>query len=263
MSHTIESLAHKRQRWIDINRENNFEEGIKRLLTELYPDNAHFIFELLQNAEDPRASTVRFTLSEKDVEFVHNGERLFNLQDVESITSIGVSTKRDDPTSIGKFGVGFKAVFAYTSTPVIHSGRFHFRIQDLVVPVADDVNSYVMRDRETRFIFPFNHPTKRPPQAVEEIKRGLLALRDNTLLFLKHISRIEYMLPSGSMGSLERIEHVRGHIEIRACHPGGQETVSHWLRYQKDVDVLDENGKAKTCRIAIAYSILEVDNKKT
>lgn len=115
-------------------QENNFEEGIKRLLTDLYPDNAHFIYELLQNAEDPRASIVRFTLTGDAVEFEHDGERLFDLRDVESITSIGASTKRDDPTSIGKFGVGFKAVFAYTHTPEIHSGEFHFRIRDLVLP---------------------------------------------------------------------------------------------------------------------------------
>lgn len=148
MSPTIESLAQKRQRWIDVNRENNFEEGIKRLLTELYPDNAHFIYELLQNAEDPCASVVRFTLSNEEIEFEHNGERLFDLKDVESITSIGASTKRDDPTSIGKFGVGFKAVFAYTSTPEIHSGDFHFRIQDLVVPVTNGVKKYTLAKKK-------------------------------------------------------------------------------------------------------------------
>ena len=262
MSHTIESLAEKRQRWIDVNRENNFEEGIKRLLTELYPDNAHFIYELLQDAEDPRAIVVRFTLSNEEIEFEHNGERLFDLKDVESITSIGASTKRDDPTSIGKFGVGFKAVFAYTSTPEIHSGDFHFRIQDLVVPATNGVKVIVFGEKETRFIFPFDHPTKRPPQAVEEIKRGLQALGDNTLLFLNHICLIEYLLPDGSLGSLERIEHKNGHIEIHAFHPGGEKTVSHWLRYQKDVDVVDEDGKTKICRIAIAYSLQQEDKKK-
>ena len=262
MSHTIESLAEKRQRWIDVNRENNFEEGIKRLLTELYPDNAHFIYELLQNAEDQCASVVRFTLSNEEIEFEHNSERLFNLNDVESITSIGASTKRDDPTSIGKFGVGFKAVFAYTSTPEVHSGDFHFRIQDLVVPVINGIKNISFCETETRFIFPFDHPTKRYLQAVEEIKLGLQTLGDNTLLFLNHIRLIEYLLPDGSLGSLERIEHKKGYIEIHAFHPGGEKTVSHWLRYQKDVDVVDEDGKTKTCRIAIAYSLQQEDKKK-
>ena len=258
----LEELRQKRLKWIEANRENNFEEGIKRLLTDLYPDNAHFIYELLQNAEDPRASIVRFTLTGDAVEFEHDGERLFDLRDVESITSIGASTKRDDPTSIGKFGVGFKAVFAYTHTPEIHSGEFHFRIHDLVLPETNGVNKPNMGDPETRFTFPFDHPTKRPAQATAEVERALRALGDNTLLFLTHIRTIEYLLPDGSLGSLERVDHEGGRIEIRARHPGGKDTVSHWLRFQKDVEVIDEDGKTKTCRIAIAYSLVEEEDSR-
>lgn len=258
----LEELRQKRLKWIEANRENNFEEGIKRLLTDLYPDNAHFIYELLQNAEDPRASIVRFTLTSDAVEFEHDGERLFDLRDVESITSIGASTKRDDPTSIGKFGVGFKAVFAYTHTPEIHSGEFHFRIHDLVLPETNGVNKPNMGDRETRFTFPFDHPTKRPAQATAEVERALRALGDNTLLFLTHIRTIEYLLPDGSLGSLERVDHEGGRIEIRARHPGGKDTVSHWLRFQKDVEIIDEDGKTKTCRIAIAYSLVEEEDSR-
>ena len=120
-SEAIHQLSKKRQKWVEANRENDFEDGIKRLLTDLYPDNAHFIYELLQNAEDAKASEVQFVLNTDSIEFEHNGSQLFSISDVESITNIGKTTKKDDPTSIGKFGVGFKAVFAYTSTPEIKS----------------------------------------------------------------------------------------------------------------------------------------------
>lgn len=262
MVESLEELREKRLRWIQANRENNFEEGIKRLLTDLYPDNAHFIYELLQNAEDLRASTVRFILTSDAIEFEHDGERLFDLQDVESITSIGASTKRDDPTSIGKFGVGFKAVFAYTHTPEIHSGAFHFRIHDLVVPEIDEVKKPNMGARKTHFSFPFDHTSKTPTQAAVEVERALRALGDNTLLFLSHIRTIEYLLPDGSLGALERVDHDGGRIEIRACHPGGTDTVSHWLRFQKDVVITDEDGTIKTCRIAAAYSLVEENDRK-
>jgi hypothetical protein len=262
MAESLEELRKKRLKWIEANRENNFEEGIKRLLTDLYPDNAHFIYELLQNAEDPRASIVRFTLTSDAVEFEHDGERLFDLRDVEAITSIGASTKRDDPTSIGKFGVGFKAVFAYTHTPEIHSGAFHFRIHDLVVPEINGVKKPNMGARETRFSFPFDHTSKKPTQAAVEVERALRALGDNMLLFLSHIRSIEYLLPDGSLGALERVDHEGGRIEIRARHPGGTDTVSHWLRFQKDVEIADEDGTTKTCRIAIAYSLAEENDRK-
>jgi len=254
---TLDALTARRRKWVEANKENGFDEGIKRLLTELYPDNAHFIYELLQNAEDPGANTVRFTLSDTNLEFEHDAPRLFSLSDVDSITSIGVSTKRDDPTSIGKFGVGFKAVFAYTETPEIHSGEFHFRIRDLVVPETDKISRPRMKKNETRFVFPFDHPKKRTKQAIDEIRRGLEALKDNTLLFLKHISVIEYILPDGSLGTLERIEHDENHVEIRAQHPGRGKAVdvSHWLRFEKEVKVTDEIGKTKKCRIAIAFRL--------
>ena len=238
------------------------EDAFRRLLSDLYPDTAHFIFELLQNAEDTKATTVNFILNRDCLEFNHNGDRLFSETDVKAITSFGNSTKRDDPTSIGKFGVGFKAVFAYTDTPEIHSGDFHFRIHDLVVPETKGVTKPAIDDKKTRFIFPFNNPKKSVNIAVTETEKGLCNLGDNTLLFLSYIRKINYTLPSGITGYLERIDHENGRIEIRSQHPGGTEAISHWLHFQKEVIVIDENGEAKRCNIAIAYSLVEEANKK-
>ena len=262
MTKDLDELRKKRLKYIDGVRENNFEDGIKRLLTDLYPDNAHFIYELLQNSEDTHASFVRFILSDSSVEFEHNGERLFSLRDIDSITSIGTSTKRDDPTRIGKFGVGFKAVFAYTNAPEIHSGDFHFRIRDLVVPEIINVERQLVSQRKTRFVFPFDSPKKPRSKAVDEIERGLLALGDNTLLFLAYIRKIEYSLPNGSIGTLERISHEDRRIEIRAEKPNGDNTISNWMCFQKDVFIDDEEGKSKNCRIAIAYSLVKAVDKK-
>ena len=140
---TINQLSEMRKDGLQGLIKNGWFEGFKRLLTDLYPDNAHFIYELLQNAEDAGASKVQFILNADGLEFEHNGPKLFDIEDVESITNIGTSTKADDPTNIGKFGIGFKAVFAYTNTPEIESGPFHFRITDMLVP---DTEGPVQRD---------------------------------------------------------------------------------------------------------------------
>lgn len=113
MNNNLAELRLKRLKWVESTQENGFNEGLSRLLTDLYPDNAHFIYELLQNAEDPQATKVKFHLTDSLLKYEHNGQRLFSIKDVESITSIGNSSKRNDTTSIGKFGVGFKAVFAH------------------------------------------------------------------------------------------------------------------------------------------------------
>ncbi len=130
----LKDLFSKRSEWVEANRKNNFDEGLNNLLSDLYPDDAHFIFELLQNAEDALASKVRFHLVDDLLVFSHNGSRLFNNDDVDGITGIGISDKKEDVTQIGKFGVGFKSVFAYTTSPRVFSGDFQFEINDLVCP---------------------------------------------------------------------------------------------------------------------------------
>ena len=91
--------------------------GIRKLVEELYPDSAHFIYELLQNAEDTGATEARFTLSRTNLVFEHDG-RPFERRDIFGITDIGEGTKAHDDDKIGRFGVGFKAVFAYSETPL-------------------------------------------------------------------------------------------------------------------------------------------------
>ena len=253
---SLRELRKKRLRWVKANRENDFEDGIKRLLTDLYPDNAHFIYELLQNAEDARATEVRFILKEDSVEFEHNGERLFSFADVDSITSIGVSTKRDDSTNIGKFGIGFKAVFAYTATPEIASGEFHFRIRDLVVPDTDGLTPCSLGKKETRFTFPFDNPQKSPQKARAEIEANLRQLDESALLFLGNIEKIEYLLPDGTLGFLERRETDGIRIEILVQKPEDLEPDSvFFLQAKKEVSVNDENDNPKPCRIAVAFGL--------
>ena len=105
---------------------------------DMYGDPTHFILELIQNAEDALAKrptgwngsrTISFNLLKPRIRIEHHG-RPFNRKDVEGITVTLSSTKQDDLTQIGKFGVGFKSVFAITNRPRIHSGREDFDIKD-------------------------------------------------------------------------------------------------------------------------------------
>ena len=255
---TIEQLSEKRKELRQQLIENEAMEGFKGLLTLLYSDKVHFIYELLQNAEDAKASEVKFFLNTDRLEFEHNGHELFTIEDVDSITNIGSSTKADDVTNIGKFGIGFKAVFAYTSTPEIESGPFHFRIHDMFVPETEDLTPGSLGQKRTRFIFPFDNPEKPPEMASADIKAKLHQLDANTLLFLSNICKIEYQFPDLTNGYLKRIESTndKNRIEISTMRPGNLVPDSiHYLKFTKDVDVQDEDGRLKPCRIAIAFSL--------
>ena len=265
-SGAIHQLTEKRKKWVEANRENDFEDGIKRLLTDLYPDNAHFIYELLQNAEDAKASEVQFILNTDSIEFEHNGSKLFSISDVESITNIGKTTKKDDPTNIGEFGVGFKAVFAYTDTPEIKSGEYHFRIRDLVVPDTEGLSPRTIDKNRTHFLFPFDNPQKSPEKARTDIEKNLRQLGEGALLFLKNIRKIKYRLPDLKSGSLERVEEDGNRIEISVRHPESSEPDSaHYLRLEKEVAVNDGDnggsGNREPCRIAVAFG-MERDEKQ-
>ena len=96
-----------------------------RLLANLYSDRTHFIFELLQNAEDalknrgsewqgPRA--VSFRLTSDKLRVGHFG-RPFNEADVRGICEIGESAKAEDLTAIGRFWYRLQISLRYHRTP--------------------------------------------------------------------------------------------------------------------------------------------------
>ncbi|MBL57218.1 MAG: hypothetical protein CMP61_08525 [Flavobacteriales bacterium] len=177
-------------------RKKNAEQGLRNLLTELYPDNAHFIYELLQNAEDTNATNVKFVLEEDKLTFIHNGSRLFIEDDIVAITNIGVGTKKDDVNTIGKFGVGFKAVFAYTELPKVYSGEYNFEIRNLYIP--QEIPAIKKDDSETVFVFPFNNNNKPRDKAYKEVNDSLSNINRTTLLFLNSISEIEIKISDES-----------------------------------------------------------------
>ena len=132
-------LSHKRKGFDESVQENDFTKGIRRSTVEKYPDPVHFIYELLQNAEDQEATEAQFVLSAHSLIFRHNGKP-FTRSNVENITSIGNSDKIREANKIGRFSIGFKSVFAITDRPEIYTQlekkRFAFAIEHLVVPVA-------------------------------------------------------------------------------------------------------------------------------
>lgn len=253
----FETLAKKRRELVRAHRDNNFEAGIRSLLSDLYPDDAHFIYELLQNAEDVGATQVDFVLDEAQLVVTHNGSRLFSIEDITYITNIGENTKATDETTIGKFGVGFKAVFGYTKSPQVRSGEFSFVIEDLWVPVEIQGRAPT---GVTEFTFPFNEPKKPPTLAVSEICKALTALDASTLLFLNHIERITYRLPTGS-GSLERLPEDQHRIKIRYS-TGDAIREDHWYRL-RDTLQIDVDGESKTVTVAAAFHLTSTAEAET
>jgi hypothetical protein len=174
------------------------EENIKKYGTEFkkvlkiiinqYSDRTHFIYEILQNAEDAGATHIRFHLQKNCLEIFHNG-RFFNEKDIQGVCGIADGTK-EDGTRIGHFGIGFKSVYCYTEQPKIISGQYSFIIKDQLFP--EHVNFMPGLDmRETYMVLPFNKEDVPADIAFKEIKDALIRqLNANSILMLANISNV-------------------------------------------------------------------------
>lgn len=202
-------LIEIRQKYFDQIQEaerNGTEEGHWNSVVDKYSDQAHFIYEILQNADDAGATQAAFELYQDRLVFRHNGKRRFTISnpdtyqqdkqngtvgDINSITAIGASSKSSDKATIGKFGVGFKAVFQYTLTPHIYDDNVLFKIHDYIVPQEIEVDYPDRKKDETIFVFPFDHPETSVDDVFKDISHKLCHLVFPTL-FLNNVKKIKY-----------------------------------------------------------------------
>jgi hypothetical protein len=205
-----------------------WDTAVLDLLGQLYSERTHFIFELIQNAEDAGATELAFELFADRLELRHDG-RPFTEADVRGVCGVGQSGKSGDLTAIGKFGIGFKSVYAYTRSPRIHSGDEHFKIENYVRPFPVQPRP----DRSgTLFVFPFDHDTVPAAIAAPEIAAALTAIRPRILLFLRSIERLRVGGPGVQASVIER-SVAGGHNPRRVTLLSRGRPAEEWLTWHR------------------------------
>jgi hypothetical protein len=244
----IKELYLKRKQLVDQMKDNNYNAS--EIIANLYSDISHFIYELLQNAEDSEASFINFELQENSLCITHNG-KLFNKNDVDAITTIGFSTKKDDLTKIGKFGAGFKSVFAFTNTPKIYSGDLSFEIQEYIIP--QEIPKIQLEHNLTAIELPFNSQKIDSQKAFKIISDKLLNLESESLLFLKNIQiiRWSFVEQKGSFKKEQRSSNKCQYIDIITTNNETSETKSY-IKNDKTIQIDNKN-----LTLSIAYAMQE------
>ena len=168
----------------------------RKIFTSPYSDKTHFVYELIQNADDSKSTRLEFHLRENEL-VVWNDGRQFTEKDVDSICSIGFSNK--DLTQIGTFGMGITAVFTYTDCLEVYSGDEHFRIQ-IKDPTKrenidfDKIDSIIIDQLDkgrTVFRLPFRKKLRQ--KDIEKLRDRLCNLGEKRpLLFLRYLERVEW-----------------------------------------------------------------------
>lgn len=227
------------------------------LLADRYDDRTHFIFELLQNAEDALGRRgdwnghrkVTFTLEPGKLALSHFGQP-FDEADVRGICGIAESTK--GKFSIGRFGIGFKSVYTFTNRPEIHSGGECFAIQDYVQPTS--ANRVERQQDETLIVLPLKAGDS---TAQDEIIDGFKRLGPNALLFLRHIEEISWNVRGGASGvylrsTPELLDENVHRITVIGLESGQPEVDQNWLVFHRDV--FSPEGD-KVGRVEVAFAL--------
>ena len=209
-----------------------WDTAVLDLLGQLYSERTHFIFELIQNAEDAGATELAFELFEDRLELRHDG-RPFTEADVRGVCGVGKSGKSGELTAIGKFGIGFKSVYAYTKSPRVYSGGEHFGIENYVRPFP--VEPLPVAPPETLFVFPFDHDTVSAAVAAREIAAALTAIQPRILLFLASIERLRVRGAGVAESVIERSVVERGDSarHVTLSQDGRRE---EWLVWHRPVE---------------------------
>lgn len=236
----------------DVNEFGDFLQGI-------YSDKTHFVYELIQNAEDAYSrlnesnenSYVSFNLFPDRLEFRHSGIP-FNEDDIRGICRLLGGTKIEDPSQIGKFGIGFKSVYVYTVSPRIYSEDVSFCIKNYVHPYPIDPDPS-LKSGETLIVIPFTNPQTPKEMAFSEIKERLQNIGDRTLLFIKCINKISWVIEGKEGNYLKFIEKGSNYDKISISYKSNNKfnpEVEKWLVFRRSLD-------SETETVEIAYLIDE------
>ena len=247
---------------------NRLFSGLFRATADIYPDPAHFVYELLQNADDVEADSVEFILDKDVLYFKHNGKIKFNvtsdtkkpLGHINSITAYLSSKDDKSGNKIGKFGLGFKSVFVYSDAPEIYDDKFWFKIEQQIVPTLLDHDHPMRKDGETLFVFRL----KNANIAYNEIHQKLSQLEES-MLFLNHVKSIIYInkLTRKNFRYVEKHERNSSVGDINYCFVTleSQEKTRRLILFKRNKNLFGE--VVKSVNVAIAFYLSNNGNLKT
>ena len=270
--------------WYDMTEDPQKYEA---LLAGHYSDSNHFVYELLQNAEDAFDKSTGVSASKVVIEyypdklvFYHNGKP-FDEADVRGVSSMLMGTKdRDDAQTIGRFGMGFKSVFKYTYQPEIYSDDEAFKITNYLLPVEitdgwdyetekkniicklGEGRSFVPFSKEehlTKIVIPFQKYGKDGglvPVPGDDVLKKLDELDGEILLFLSHIQNLYWVNKETGKFAYITLKQDETDEKLITCRIEGtdyddKEEISRYLKFKRVFD----HPEMDNAEVSVAYKL--------
>ncbi|WP_285163553.1 DUF3883 domain-containing protein [Shewanella goraebulensis] len=239
---------------------SDLHNSVNIISEQLYSKDVHFVFELIQNAEDNHYADgvtpkLHFELLQEDPTgtegtngclAIFNNETGFNIKNIKAVSSIGKSTKAGskDAGYIGEKGIGFKSVFSVSPSPHIFSNGYHFLFKDkdevaglgYIIPYWIDNLPALVQERlatyTTCILLPLRADSERSIQ--QKIRHELNNLDASILLFLNKLDELTVQVD----GKLRRYsKQVDGKVTTLVNQQGDSSVSTGYLVSKKSVDV--------------------------
>lgn len=261
------------------------KKAVDLLSKELYSRDIHFIFELIQNAEDNdyqegKVPYIEFLLLDYDPTgtencdgclCIFNNEIGFTEKNIEAICGIGMTTKNNKIQGyIGEKGIGFKSVFIISPAPHIYSNGFRIKFMEndpniepnYIVPYWLDTKPEVVQSRNVNTAILL--PIKREKDKRQKIYSELQEIRPEVILFLSKLRNMILRFKK------EEGEEILELARNENSHPIVQLSVNgkvyyYWLRKDQFTipeDIIEEKREnVKSREIIIAFPLIQ-DTRK-
>jgi hypothetical protein len=168
-------------------------EGAEKSAEQLNVEPFRGIAEVVQNADDARASQLRLALRTgargRELLFVHDGVPV-RLNDLVAMAIAFVSTKQEEAGTKGRFGIGLKTLRAIGDALSVHSGHYHASITGSqlapVSPASPIAGFYEPATGETLLVLEL-----RSDFHEDEFRAWLGSWDASSLLFLDTVRAVE------------------------------------------------------------------------
>lgn len=164
--------------------------------------------ELIQNAEDAKAET--FWLDFTPMALRVGNSREFSEENFIRISEVASGSKRDDPETIGSFGVGFVSVYQITDEPSIYSRQEVRTLRPLVPETLRQAG--VTHEWPTTIVLPWATEPSEVRTALETVPVDLNRVEEfieqarrtfaRSAVFLKHLKSLQLLRDGRLLDSL-------------------------------------------------------------
>lgn len=166
---------------------SNSLESARNSGSMLSSDRLQCLSEVVQNADDARASQVRILLRSTDLLVSHDGDPV-RLHHVLGFALPWLSTKVGDSDTIGRYGIGLMTIRALSTTMEVHCHPYHVRFG---APIISSIDQPILpagfgEVGWTTLRIPLDTATV----SLDEIREWLNKWDDAALLFLRHVTRV-------------------------------------------------------------------------